>query len=148
MKAITIWQPWAELIILGFKKIETRSWETNYRGRIAIHAGKFHRMPHEVYTDIAEAIGITSEEYWDSWLGQAERGIGVQFGAIIGSAKLVDVCHFWRLNGHLTAREQALGNFGPDRYGWIMENPIRCDPPIAMKGRQGLWETNGKEMPR
>ncbi|KXG09931.1 hypothetical protein AT864_01491 [Anoxybacillus sp. P3H1B] len=40
MKAITIKQPWATLIALGEKKFETRSWKTNYRGKIAIHAGK------------------------------------------------------------------------------------------------------------
>lgn len=38
MKAITIWQPWASLIALGVKTIETRSWSTDYRGPLAIHA--------------------------------------------------------------------------------------------------------------
>jgi hypothetical protein len=40
MKAITIWQPWASLIAIGAKQYETRSWETKYRGPIAIHAAK------------------------------------------------------------------------------------------------------------
>lgn len=40
MKVITLIQPWATLVALGEKKIETRSWSTNFRGRIAIHAGK------------------------------------------------------------------------------------------------------------
>lgn len=40
MKAITLWQPWASLIAIGAKKYETRSWKTNYRGPIAIHAAK------------------------------------------------------------------------------------------------------------
>lgn len=39
MKTLTIRQPWASLIALGAKTIETRSWTTNYRGPIAIHAG-------------------------------------------------------------------------------------------------------------
>ncbi len=38
MKAITLWQPWASLIAIGAKKIETRSWATKYRGPLAIHA--------------------------------------------------------------------------------------------------------------
>ena len=38
MKALTLIQPWASLILLGEKKIETRSWKTNYRGEIYIHA--------------------------------------------------------------------------------------------------------------
>lgn len=40
MKAITIRQPWATLIALGEKHFETRSWQTKYRGKLAIHAGK------------------------------------------------------------------------------------------------------------
>lgn len=38
MKALTLWQPWASLIALGVKTIETRSWSTSYRGPLAIHA--------------------------------------------------------------------------------------------------------------
>jgi len=40
MKAISLWQPWATLISIGAKRIETRSWETLYRGSIVIHAAK------------------------------------------------------------------------------------------------------------
>ena len=42
MKALTVRQPWASLIALGVKRIETRSWRTSYRGPLAIHAG-LHR---------------------------------------------------------------------------------------------------------
>ena len=40
MKALTLTQPWATLVAMGAKRIETRSWTTNYRGPLAIHAGK------------------------------------------------------------------------------------------------------------
>lgn len=39
MKVLTVRQPWASLIALGAKSIETRSWPTSYRGPLAIHAG-------------------------------------------------------------------------------------------------------------
>lgn len=39
MKVLTLHQPWASLIALGVKTIETRSWTTSYRGPLAIHAG-------------------------------------------------------------------------------------------------------------
>ncbi len=42
MKAITLWQPWASLLACGAKIYETRSWATNYRGPIAIHAAAKH----------------------------------------------------------------------------------------------------------
>ena len=38
MKALSIKEPFASLISLGIKKVETRSWKTNYRGEIYIHA--------------------------------------------------------------------------------------------------------------
>ena len=41
MKALTLHQPWANLVALGHKQIETRSWATKYRGALAIHAGKY-----------------------------------------------------------------------------------------------------------
>lgn len=47
MKALTIYQPWATLIAIGAKHIETRSWSTKYRGPLAVHAGKV--LDHEVY---------------------------------------------------------------------------------------------------
>ena len=40
MKAISLWNPWAALIRCGAKTIETRSWSTQYRGQLAIHAAK------------------------------------------------------------------------------------------------------------
>lgn len=40
MKVLTIRQPWASLIIEGYKMFEFRSWKTNYRGEILIHAGQ------------------------------------------------------------------------------------------------------------
>lgn len=40
MRAITLTQPWSSLVARGQKKIETRSWQTSYRGPLAIHAAK------------------------------------------------------------------------------------------------------------
>lgn len=40
MKAISLTQPWATLVHLGAKRVETRSWYTSYRGQLVIHAAK------------------------------------------------------------------------------------------------------------
>ena len=40
MKALSIRQPWAWLIVNGYKPIENRDWDTNFRGPLLIHAGK------------------------------------------------------------------------------------------------------------
>ena len=44
MKSLSLWQPWASLVALGIKTVETRSWATSYRGPLAIHAAT-HRPP-------------------------------------------------------------------------------------------------------
>ena len=43
MKALTIKEPWASLIINGYKKYEFRSWKINYRGKVLIHAGNIEK---------------------------------------------------------------------------------------------------------
>ncbi len=40
MKALSLLQPWATLVVIGVKQIETRSWSTAYRGPLLIHASK------------------------------------------------------------------------------------------------------------
>jgi len=42
MKAISLCQPWADLIALGYKTVETRYWATKYRGPLLICAAKRH----------------------------------------------------------------------------------------------------------
>ncbi|MBP2659020.1 MAG: hypothetical protein H6Q69_2052 [Firmicutes bacterium] len=79
MKAITILEPWASLIACGAKKIETRSWSTQYRGLIAIHAAKDQDKKGERIRHImarAEQYGIVIPE--------------MQFGAVVVIADLVD----------------------------------------------------------
>ncbi len=40
MKTLSLLQPWATLVVMGVKQIETRSWRTDYRGPLLIHASK------------------------------------------------------------------------------------------------------------
>ena len=70
MKALTIKQPWASLIVNGYKEYEFRSWKINYRGKILIHAGM----------RLEKAIAESYKEY----------NLNYTMGAIIGEAELVD----------------------------------------------------------
>ena len=62
MKAISLWQPWATLVGLGVKTIETRSWATKYRGPLAIHAAK--RQPEH---------GLSFPDGWWAWNDRSTR---------------------------------------------------------------------------
>jgi hypothetical protein len=84
LKALTLTQPWAQLVALGAKGIETRSWKTDYRGDLAIHAAKgFPR----------EAVLHCFEEPFRSVLQAAgiREPADLPLGAVIATAGLRDV---------------------------------------------------------
>ena len=83
MKAITVWQPWAQLLAEGKKHDETRSWRTNYRGEILIHAAKSD------HSGILLHIPMNELKYFQE-AGITSRIDKLQTGAIIGSAILTD----------------------------------------------------------
>jgi len=138
MKVISILQPWASLVALGHKRIETRSWNTKYRGELLIHASaKFTKqqevLSHEFYMMVR-----------DSRIYHCHRG------AIIGKVNLVAVVEVEALVAfpvgyygdnryELTEQELAFGDYSPGRYGWLLSEPILFNNPIPAKGQLGLW---------
>jgi activating signal cointegrator 1 len=126
MKALTICQPYAELVARGDKPIENRTWPTAYRGPIAIHAGKSR-----------EWLGDNDEE-------AALYAVDVRsipFGAVVAVANLVaclkadDVAPWpnrWR---HLRDHEHANGP-----WCWVLEDVRRLPRPVPYRGAQGLWD--------
>lgn len=128
MKIITLIQPWATLIVLGEKQIETRSWPTNIRGTIGIHAGKKidkSVFSDRVYKEIFERHNITPQNIITS--------------AIIGTCEIVDVQKTESLISTISKKEELFGNFSPDRYGWILSNVKPIDPITNIKGMLGFW---------
>jgi hypothetical protein len=136
MKAISIIQPWASLIGLGEKRIETRSWSTHYRGPIAIHASK--AIPREVL----ELVHSTPH------LRRALIHCGVHAladlprGGIVATATLVDCV---RIDNHFDFTgypeyERSLGFYAEGRFGWIMENIAALPDLVPAKGNLGIWE--------
>ena len=119
IRALTIGQPWAELILRHRKPFEIRSWTTKYRGLILIHAGlKWNAAD-------AEALGITKEE--------------VTRGAFVGVAKLKAVRRFTRADAKLLREKRGgLGGWGPGEYAWVLAAVHRIKP-IPAKGQLGLY---------
>lgn len=121
MKALTIKQPWASLIISGHKKYEFRTWQTKYRGKILIHAGM----------SIAKDYLPFFEEY----------NLKYTKGAIIGEAELVDcILVDEALNEYLYKINPLIyGSNHIGIYAWKLENIVKYDEPIYTKGQLGLW---------
>lgn len=131
MKAITLIQPWATLVALGEKRIETRSWKTNFRGELAIHAGK--RIDKGVfnqpfYNEVLKKYGITPDN--------------IKTSAIIATCKIADVIKTESLRYRISEQELAFGNYEPNRFGWILEDLNQIEPIEDVKGMLGLWNYN------
>lgn len=170
MKALTIWQPWASLIANGSKKIETRSWKTNYRGPIAIHAAKNIDTPRCVWeepfkSELTKAGMMT--EYPGGKFGFSLRNNGKVIaiadlvdcmqivyhpGTNIDIAKRIEIgAESMTTDKHSpdfgkyvvpTAEEIAFGDWTPGRYAWILEN-VRMIEPVPAKGMQRIWNWEG-----
>lgn len=138
MRAISLWQPWASAIPAGLKTIETRHWPTRRRGPIAIHAAKrridsamaVELADHPIVSSFFRAIGIDC-------IGDVNRTF--PFGAIVAVANLVD-CVPTESMTEVSSSDYQFGNFAPGRFAWRLDNIHRVDPPIPLKGRQGIFD--------
>ena len=93
MKFLTIRQPWAQLIAVGAKTIETRSWSTSYRGPLAIHAGKAWPVPvGEWQVPSDRGPGPMIERLVSPLAGTYRwEAIRAPLGAVVAVCDLVDV---------------------------------------------------------
>lgn len=146
-RALTVYQPYAQLSVLGLKKNETRGWSTNIRGRIAIHAAKRH--PDYIYDTLPEKTLITIYEALDDFcFGPLDTALPI--GAVVGTVEIVDCLKIVQAsdvyeyavleNGAvINGAEYLFGDYREGRYAWPLKNPIIFDEPIPAKGSQGFW---------
>lgn len=129
MKALTIKQPWADLIIGGSKRVENRSWRTKHRGMIAVHAG--------VDRKVVKAFKI-------------DKNIIEQmsFGAVIGTVTVMDCVEIDTHTKIPILAEHRRKYPWLEKHGhthgpfcWVLEDPTEFSP-VPAKGALGLWEWN------
>lgn len=124
MRALTLHQPWAGAVAMGRKRFETRSWRTKYRGLLAVHASSYNSPEHVLLTQ-----GLYDE------LGRAS--VCYTRGAVVAVVDLVDCVQTTSVR--TTPAEQALGNFSPGRWVWVLRDLRVLRMPVFCRGRQGLW---------
>ncbi len=131
MKAISLLQPWAMLVILGAKRFETRTWQTPYRGPLVIHASR--RFPEELreLCRLEPFRGILRQAGFVSWFD-----LPVQ--VILGTVEIVD-CQRTESLTEIDAQERALGDYRAGRWAWQLERPRPLSQPIPWKGLPGLY---------
>lgn len=158
MKAITLTQPWATLVAIGAKCIETRSWPTQYRGPLAIHAGAG-------LGPVGGRAGLYDLAFSDpdGYFYQALKRANVfciddlPRGAIVATCYLVGCEETdWAVENNgiykiiggerrhwpLTDQELAFGDYTPGRFAWLLADVKPLAEPIPARGALGLWEWN------
>lgn len=144
MKAITLREPWATLVAIGAKKIETRSWKAPdwlIGQRIAIHAAK--GLTENEWSIAKCSPGFPealkdSPWFWDSALHKF--AFPETRGKVIATAVLSGCMRFNEINRAMIDRhELTFGDFTPGRYGWLIRDVQRLPEPIPARGELGIW---------
>lgn len=142
MKIQTLWQPWASAMAWGWITYDTRSWHTEYRGKVAIHAAKTsnHMSDRSIMRTCLALIAKAGL--------RKEGPIGVfPRGEILAVAELVDIVATDAMSRlePLAPLERAFGDYSPMRWIWIYEN-VRPVVPFPYRCRPGLFQELPKEV--
>jgi hypothetical protein len=167
MKAITLTEPWASLVAIGVKTLETRSWSTSYRGPIAIHAAKtlprwaadFLANDPDVLRCFREAglnpfTGRVGDRFlWNGrdpdylkesatrWLMQSSRGHVVAITELIDcQATRLLTEDRWFSEPVLGEQELHFGDYTPGRFAFRLANVARLEAPVPATGALGIWD--------
>ena len=139
IKAISLHQPWASLITMGLKHFETRSWPTNYRGKLVICAAKKNSNEQQSsYKTLACSLGIDLTVHpWDS----------LPLGVAIALVDLVDCIEMTEdFINEQSETERCCGHWESGRFAWKLDNVQPLPLPVPIKGKQGLWNIESNEV--
>lgn len=132
MKVLTIRQPWASLIILGYKDVENRTWWTSIRGKIAIHASQSKAME-DWRRAIATVVLVRK-----CGLSEAEHWLKTEIGAFqdLPRGKILGTVNLTACTRTISSPWHFKGN-----WGYYLSEARSFKSPIPMKGMLGFWET-------
>ena len=117
MRALSIRQPWAELILRGHKTIEMRSRRTNLRERVFIYAG-LNRIDEAEEVRIAAQFGIDVD--------------GLPRGVLVGTVAIVGCLALKQDDSQAACFEIAdIDGF----YGWLLARPQRVEELVKPKNQ-------------
>lgn len=136
MKALSIKEPYASCIREKKKFIETRSWKTNYRGELLIHASSTGFMGDGSFANyVVNVLGVNP----------------FRQGVIHCKVRLVDCIkmdeEFIRKMISENRQEYNLGFYEPGRYAWVMEfiEAYDVNKQPVVKGKLGIWDYESEE---
>lgn len=128
MKVLSLIEPYATLVKEKKKFTETRSWKTDYRGELYIHAS---------------ITSIPKEWKENKTLMSLVDNISFSFGNIICKCKLVDCIYMTeeyvkeiKKNNY---QEYICGDYKEGRYAWVLEDITPLKNQIKAKGQLNIW---------
>ena len=145
MKTITIWQPWASLIMAGFKPYEFRGWaapKAVVGQRIVIHAGSRPVRTKEVAELIEDvlagrhiALKPGCLQLLEETVGNPRRlplaaGLGT---ALLGTPRLAS--EIWP-----EAFKSDSDRIEHSNWAWPLTDVQHFTPIVPTPGRQGFWQ--------
>lgn len=150
MKALTVWQPWASLIIAGAKRVEWRGWACPrwvIGHRIAIHAGARPVRADEIADILARidagetdltpelARALLERNHIRQWPLSSVLGT-----AIIGAA--IPALDWVRAHAPDFLDSDRIDH---SKFAWPLSEIDRFEPPVPGRGAQGFWNWSGRD---
>lgn len=143
IKCFALWQPWASLVIHGFKKIETRPGYNGHRGITGIHAtldnSQFKKQNEEIFYSDPFYKLLSSVGY--------KRFEDLPRGGVLGTVQVTE----WRkivvrdpihpkveMNAPIDHQEKSFGNYTAGRFGITMIDPHKFEKIFPASGKQNL----------
>lgn len=126
-RALTVKQPWADLIVEGKKDVENRGWSVNWRGVVLIHSSKEFDLDGYEALRRRNVIRRTPEKF--------------ETGAILGAAILRECVPYVRAvnNPGKFGIEELSEWHEPNQIGWYFSAALQFAHRFPISGRQGLW---------
>lgn len=131
MKVLSLLQPWATLFVRGTKVFETRSWPTQYRGPLFVHASGFanKKMANGMSPEL-----ICLEPVFKDHIKMSD----MVFGKIIGMVNIAAVLRTEDIKPHLSEQEIAFGDYSPGRWAWQCYDHVSFLKGTSLKGQLGV----------
>lgn len=140
MDVISVWQPWASLIVLNHKFIETRPWPApksiigkriGIASTVRIIPPQLSAYQHEDFQRFYRPLGLPPIE---------ELPMGKLLGTVfVHSCEMITE----RTLEEITDEEYSFGIYDRGRFAWHLRDPRAFEEPVPVRGKQGIWKYEG-----
>jgi hypothetical protein len=158
MTALSLWQPWATLVAISAKEMETRGrWLYTHRGELAIHAAKRWTRDLAALCELEPFRSVLTAEALKHWpdipgdravegrkalhqyLRHAGRPKGLPLGSVVARTLLNNVFRTEKVLPLISEQERAFGDYSPGRRAIELGPTVALPSPIPYRGTQGLF---------